>query len=140
MTNNKYGYGKGANSYRAAGEIEGITRLVDDFYAIMDVLPEAKIIRAMHPQDLSESRKKLTYFLSGWLGGPRLYAQYFGGISIPGVHQHLAIGDTERDAWLFCMQKAIDVQDYQDSFKEYLIAQLKVPAERIKQTCMHKTL
>jgi Bacterial-like globin len=49
--------------YQAAGELVGITRLVDEFYANMDSLPEAKVIRDMHPPDLAESRKKLTYFL-----------------------------------------------------------------------------
>ena len=56
--------------YQAAGELVGITRLVDEFYVNMDTLPEAEIIRNMHPHDLTESRKKLTYFLCGWLGGP----------------------------------------------------------------------
>ncbi|MBI5671876.1 MAG: hypothetical protein HZC50_01095 [Nitrospirae bacterium] len=70
--------------YQAAGELAGITRLVDEFYVNMDTLPEAKTIRNMHPEDLTESRKKLTYFLSGWLGGPRLFQQHYGPISIPG--------------------------------------------------------
>ncbi len=135
MQLNEYGYGIDDNSYIAAGGLSGITRLVDDFYDNMDVFPEAKKIRVMHPQDLTESRKKLVYFLSGWLGGPRLYAQHYGGISIPGAHQHLNIGDEERDAWLYCMQKAIDIQPYEQSFKEYLFAQLKIPAERVRQIC-----
>ena len=42
--------------YQAAGELDGITKLVDEFYVKMDTLPEAKIIRAMHPEDLAESR------------------------------------------------------------------------------------
>jgi hemoglobin len=138
MKLNEHGYGVGANSYNAAGGLVGITYLVDDFFSNMDTFPEAKTIREMHPQDLTGSRKKLTYFLSGWLGGPKLYAQHYGGISIPGAHKHLAIGDTERDVWLLCMQKAIDAQQYQGSFKEYLFNQLKIPAERVKQTCAYK--
>ena len=65
--------------------LEGLTKLVDEFYTNMDTLPEARTIRNMHPQDLAESRKKLTYFLSGWLGGPRLFQQHYGPISIPGA-------------------------------------------------------
>jgi len=139
MQHNEHGYGVGANSYHAAGGLVGITSLVDDFFSNMDAFPEAEKIRKMHPQDLSESRKKLTYFLCGWLGGPRLYSEHYGGINIPEVHKHLAIGAAERDAWLLCMQKAIDAQQYQDSFKEYLFTQLKIPAERIRQTCASKT-
>jgi hemoglobin len=60
------------NPYRAAGELAGITSLVDAFYSNMDGFPEASVIRNMHPEDLTESRKKLTYCLCGVLGGPGL--------------------------------------------------------------------
>ena len=133
MPLNEQGSDVGATSYHAAGELAGITRLVDDFYVNMDTLPEAEIIRKMHPQDLAESRKKLTYFLCGWLGGPKLYSEYYGPISIPGFHKQFPIGSDERDAWLLCMQQAIAVQPFDDQFKEYLLAALSVPAERVRQ-------
>jgi hemoglobin len=133
MQLNEHGYGVGDNSYQAAGELTGIIKLVDDFYDNMDTFSEAATIRKMHPKDSTASRKKLTYFLSGWMGGPRLYTDHYGPISIPGFHKNFAIGDAERDAWLLCMQKAIAAQPYQDSFKEYLFAQITIPAERVKQ-------
>ena len=123
----------GTTPYQEAGELAGITRLVDAFYINMDTLPEAETIRNMHPHDLAESRKKLTYFLCGWLGGPRLYSEHYGPISIPGVHKQFPIGYEERDAWIFCMQQAIAVQPYRDAFKEYLLAALRIPAERVRQ-------
>jgi hemoglobin len=126
-------YGTLDASYQAAGELAGITALVDAFYGYMETLPEAAKIRAMHPQDLAESRRKLSYFLSGWLGGPKLYAEHYGGIRIPLFHKPFPIGDAERDAWLLCMQKAIAEQPYTDDFKDYLLTQLRVPAERIRQ-------
>ena len=119
--------------YQAAGELAGITRLVDEFYVNMDTLPEAEIIRSMHPEDLTESRKKLTYFLCGWLGGPRLFQQHYGPISIPGFHKPFSIGYEERDAWLLCMQRAIAVQPYSTQFKDYLLAALSIPAERVRE-------
>lgn len=39
------------------------------------------------------------------------------------------------DAWMLCMQKAVAEQPYEESFKHYLLAQLAVPAERIRQAC-----
>lgn len=124
------GYGVGDASYQAAGGIEGIQQWVNDFYDCMETLPAAATIRAMHPQDLSESRRKLAYFLSGWLGGPRLYKQHYGSIAIPTAHSHLAIGIPERDAWLLCMRHALDRQPFASDFKDYLLEQLFVPAER----------
>jgi hemoglobin len=119
--------------YQAAGELAGITRLVDEFYLNMDMLPEAETIRNMHPEDLTESRKKLTCFLSGWLGGPKLFQQHYGPISIPGFHKQFPICYEERDAWLLCMQRAIAVQPYSAPFKDYLLAALSIPAERVRQ-------
>ncbi len=119
--------------YQAAGELVGITRLVDEFYLNMDTLPEAETIRRMHPDDLTESRKKLTYFLCGWLGGPRLFQQHYGPISIPGAHKRFPIGYEERDAWLLCMQRALAVQPYSAEFKDYLLAALSIPAERVRE-------
>ena len=119
--------------YQAAGELAGITRLVDQFYTYMDTLPEAETIRNMHPPDLTESRRKLTYFLCGWLGGPRLFQQHYGPISIPGAHKRFPIRYEERDAWLLCMQRALAVQPYSDQFKDYLLAALSIPAERVRQ-------
>jgi len=59
-TNLQFGYQD--HSYRAAEELEGITKLVDDFYQVMDSLPRAKRIRDMHPKNLVISRDKLTLF------------------------------------------------------------------------------
>lgn len=119
--------------YQEAGELAGITRLVDEFYINMDRLPEAETIRSMHPQDLTESRRKLTYFLCGWLGGPKLFQQHYGPISIPAFHKKFPIGYEERDAWLLCMQRALAVQPYSDQFKDYLLAALNIPAERVRE-------
>jgi len=135
MSTETYNYGTGDSSYRAAGEIAGIQRLVNAFYDVMDTLPEAQTIRAMHPADLSESRDKLACFLSGWLGGPRRYAKTYGPISIPSVHRHLAIGEQESQAWLRCMALALQDQPYDAQFKTYLLEQLSVPAKRIEQAC-----
>ncbi len=124
-------YGDGDTSYRAAGGSEGIRQLVDDFYDFMATIPEAADILAMHPSDLQLSRDKLSCFLCGWLGGPRLYAECYGDISIPAVHMHLNIGPAERDAWLLCMRQAIEKQDYHPHFKVYLYEQLCIPAFRV---------
>ncbi|MET1256032.1 group II truncated hemoglobin [Aliikangiella maris] len=125
-------YGFGDTSFHAAGGEAGIWKLVDEFYDYMETLPLARKILLMHPEDLQISRDKLFRFLCGWLGGPRLFQQKYGPISIPGVHAHLTIGIKERDAWLICMKKSIEQQDYESDFKEYLFNQLCFPAERVR--------
>lgn len=128
-------YGFSDTSFLAAGGEQGIRKLVDSFYQFMNELPEAAIIRAMHKPDLTESRDKLTLFLCGWMGGPKLYNEKYGSINIPRDHSHLPIGDTERDAWLLCMERAIALQNYSQEFGTYLLAQLRIPAERIAVVC-----
>lgn len=122
-------YGQGDASFQAAGGEAGIRQLVDSFYHHMSKLPEAETIFNMHPSDLEVSRDKLARFLCGWLGGPRRYREKYGPIAIPSAHRHLEIGPAERDAWLLCMEKALEQQPYAPEFKEYLLEQLAVPAE-----------
>ena len=133
-------FGVNDSSFQAAGGVEGIYKLVDEFYRIMDEAPEASIIRKMHPADLSSSRDKLARFLCGWLGGPRLYAEKYGPISIPNVHAHLGIGEAERDAWLACMEKAVARQPFSPEFAAYLMKQLRIPAQRVVLTCAESTV
>lgn len=137
-TNTNRPYGEGDATYQAAGGLEGITRLVDRFYDLMDTLPEAREIREMHPQDLSLSRKKLVYFLSGWTGGPKLYSEHFGSITIPSAHSHLPVDMTGKNSWLLCMETALKELDYPDEFRLYLIQQLSIPAESIRLLCEFK--
>jgi hemoglobin len=51
-----------------------IDRLVEGFYRRMDVLPEAKGIRAMHAADLEPTKNVLKRYLCEWMGGPKLYS------------------------------------------------------------------
>jgi len=125
-------YRIGDTAFKAAGGQEGIRRLVDCFYQLMDERPETAAIRSMHADDLTESREKLTLFLCGYLNGPELFEQKYGPIRLPGAHRHLPIGTQERDAWLACMKTAIDSQAYEASFKEHFFRRLCVPADRVR--------
>ena len=124
-------YGTENQSYLAAGEFDGLFKLVTDFYEVMSTEPFAKTIRDMHPEDLEVSIDKLAHFLSGWLGGPKLFQKKHGSISIPGVHRPFVIDMPEHDAWLLCMEMALVKQDYTQEFRDYLLEQLKFPAGRI---------
>ena len=93
--------------YDLLGGDAAVHRLVTRFYNLMDSVPEYYIIRKLHPADLAGSREKLYLFLSGWLGGPQLYAEKFGHPMLRARHLPFAIGLAERDAWLACMKQAM---------------------------------
>jgi len=125
-------YREGDNQFRIAGGVEGITKLVNDFYDEMETIPEARKILFMHPTDLTESRDKLARFLYGYLDGPDLYEEKYGPIHLAPAHAHLAIGTSEKEAWLLCMKKALEKQDYPEEFKTFLLKRLSVPAENCR--------
>jgi len=131
-TNETENYGFEDATYQAVGGHEDLVKLVDAFYHAMDTLPEAAKIRSMHPSSLILAADKLVHFLSGWMGGPRIYGEKYGSINIPQAHQHILIDEADRDAWLLCMKHALEECAYPESLHDYLMAQLFVPAERIR--------
>ncbi|MHB0990822.1 MAG: group II truncated hemoglobin [Burkholderiales bacterium] len=106
--------------YQQIGGADGIKQLVARFYALMDEIPEARTIRALHPSDLTQSRARLFMFLSGWLGGPQLYAERYGHPRLRQKHQPFPIGEAERDAWMLCMTRALDEQAIAPPLRERL--------------------
>lgn len=93
--------------YEQLGGEAALSALVARFYRYMDTLPEARAIRAMHPEDLAVSEEKLFMFLSGWLGGPSLYIQRYGHPFLRKRHLPFAITTPEADAWMLCMRRAL---------------------------------
>jgi hemoglobin len=85
-----------------------VDRLVDLFYQRMDTLPEARHIRSLHPADLGPINALLKKYLAEWLGGPKRYSSERGHPRLRARHLPFPIGDAERDAWLLCMNGAID--------------------------------
>jgi hemoglobin len=107
--------------YELLGGDVGVRQLTSDFYGLMDTLPEAAPIRAMHKGDLAEMTDKLGTFLIGWLGGPQRYQERFGRVIIPLAHRPFSIGPDERDQWLMCMQGALEKTSLDASMKARLM-------------------
>lgn len=126
------------NSYEQLGAYNGILALTNRFYDIMSKNPEAKRIRTMHPEDLSATRENLALFLYGWLGGPSLYLEKYGSINLTHLHALLDINTTDRDMWLSCMAQALQEQVSDKKLRDNLLKRLKIPAEKIRQTCAQR--
>ena len=107
--------------YEALGGEATVRQLVDRFYDLMDTLPEAQGIRALHPADLAGSREKLFLFLTGWLGGPPLYVERFGHPRLRARHLPFSIAESERDQWLLCMQQAVNELDVEPQWRAFLM-------------------
>jgi hemoglobin len=120
------------NPFEALGGEEGVVALVDRFYELMDTLPEAAPIRAMHAGDLELIRDKLATFLIGWMGGPQRYHEKFGRVVIPVAHRPFDIGPDERDQWLLCMQRALEDRHVDPEW----VALIMRPMQQMAEMCM----
>ncbi len=119
--------------YQRLGGEATVRRLVVRFYELMATVPEARVIRAMHPADLSGSSDKLFKFFSGWLGGPPLYVQEYGHPFLRARHLPFAIGEVERDAWMFCMTTALDEMGLEDALlRQHLLQSLRGVADHMR--------
>ena len=107
--------------YQRLGEEAGIRQLVARFYALMDELPEAYAVRQMHPESLAGSAQSLFEFLSGWFGGPPLYAQKKGHPRLRMRHAPYAVSPMMRDEWMLCMTQAISEQVTDASLRQWLV-------------------
>jgi hemoglobin len=94
--------------FQRIGGAAAVDRLVESFYARMDILAEAKTIRAMHAPELGPMKEILKQYLSEWLGGPKRYSAEKGHPRLRQRHLPFAIGEAERDAWLLCMRGAME--------------------------------
>jgi len=118
--------------YERLGGEAALRKLVNRFYDLMDTLPEAKRIRALHPADLAGSRDKLFKFLSGWLGGPPLYMEEFGHPRLRARHLPFPIGTAERDAWLQCMEQALAETEMEELLRIHLLQSLRNTADHMR--------
>lgn len=114
------------------GGDDGIRRLVDRFYDLMDTAPEAANIRALHATSLKVSREKLYKFMSGWTGGPPLYVEQYGHPRLRMRHFPFPIGGRERDEWLWCMDAALAEHDMPEATRRHLRARLHDLADHMR--------
>lgn len=117
--------------FERIGGDDGLKQLVGLFYDNMNTLPEARLIRDLHPRDLRSSREKLFMFLSGWMGGPDRYIAAFGHPRLRARHLPFSIGIQERDQWLLCMHKALDELDIDSMFKQQLMSSFTQTADHM---------
>jgi len=96
--------------YDRVGGETGLRALVETFYDIVEFEPEGRELHLLHLRGhgVAHSRIEQFAFLSGFLGGPRLYVEMHGHSNVREMHAHVEIGASVRDAWLNCMSIAID--------------------------------
>lgn len=96
--------------YELIGQEQGARALANRFYDIMAEEEYAKPLYDMHPQPLDRIRQVFFEFLSGWLGGPDLFVEKYGHPMLRKRHMPFPIDQDLRNQWMFCMNKALDIE------------------------------
>ncbi|MEZ5793240.1 group II truncated hemoglobin [Albidovulum sp.] len=90
------------------GEVP-LRHLVEDFYDLIETLPEGESLRKLHLRGhgLAHVREEQFNFLSGFLGGRRYYEEKHGHMDVRRMHAHVPISVQDAEDWLFCMDHAL---------------------------------
>ncbi|KLN59065.1 cyanoglobin [Kiloniella spongiae] len=86
-----------------------LRKLVEDFYDLIETIPEGKALRKLHLRGhgLDHVRTEQFNFLSGFLGGRRYYEEKYGHMDIKLMHAHIPISEQDAEDWLMCMDYAL---------------------------------
>ncbi len=109
--------------YEQIGGREAVERLAERFYDLMEERePE---LTALHQQDAPgkvsrRSRDRFAQFLVGWLGGPQDYVAANGHPRLRMRHARVRVDVAMRDAWLRCMNQAMQDEAVPPELESFL--------------------
>ncbi len=108
--------------YDAIGGQDGIIILVNLFYDFVESTPEGRPVAKLHLRGhgIAHARIELVNFLSGFLGGPSLFAEKWGHSNVRLIHDHVNINPEARDSWMACMDMTMTQLEYDDELKQRL--------------------
>lgn len=115
------------NPFEAIGGKEVIDKLVETFYSKVKVHP---LLAPIFPADLTETARVQKQFLTQFLGGPELYSNEHGHPMLKARHMPFPITAERADAWLECMDEAMNDIELKGSIRDFLF-------ERLNQTAQH---
>lgn len=107
---------------------ERLSQLVDAFYARVAMHPKLKPI---FPDDLTETARKQKQFMTQYLGGPNIYSEEHGHPRLKARHNPFPITPERAQAWLECMDEALDEIELTGKFRETFYNRLVLTAHHM---------
>jgi hemoglobin len=117
--------------YDGIGGQEKISELVDSFYKRVAKHPE---LVPIFPSELTETARKQKQFLTQFFGGPPLYIEEHGHPMLRRRHLEFPITPTRKDAWLKCMEDAINEVNIEEPYRTAMLERLTLTAEHMMNT------
>lgn len=93
--------------YERLGGESGLSALVDKYLEILQSNPAYAELSRQYVNGMAHYRARMLEYLTGWFGGPALYAQKHGFPKLRENHQRLRITAELRDLWFGCMLQAL---------------------------------
>lgn len=93
--------------YETVGGQEVVAKVTIAFYDLIATEPCYAELRALHPEDLSETRASLEGFLAAWLGGPKDWFAHNPGKCIMSAHARVPITPETTQQWIEAMARAM---------------------------------
>lgn len=104
---------------------EKLKELIHAFYKRVDVHP---LLRPLFPDDLKETIRKQIQFQTQYLGGPNLFTQEHGHPMMRARHMRFKITPDHAQAWLECMNEAMDEVGLEGPLREQYFQRLVLTA------------
>ena len=91
------------------GGEDALRALVERFYDLVETDPRGENLKLLHLRGhgVAHSRLEQFDFLSGFLGGPRYYAERHGHMDVRQIHAHVPISQEVAETWLELMDQAL---------------------------------
>ena len=109
--------------FELIGGADKVHALAERFYDLMEERePELAKLHVCTPDGKIDrgARLRFAMFLVGWLGGPDDYIREHGHPRLRMRHGRVLVNIAMRDAWLRCMQAAMDEQGITGEVRTFL--------------------
>ena len=117
--------------YEAIGGYEVIEKLAKALYKRVGKHPD---LIPIFPEDLTETARRQTLFLTQFLGGPPIFSEERGHPMLRRRHLPFEITPTRRDAWLACMDGAMDEVQIPEPYRTAIFERLTLTAGHMMNT------
>ncbi|MDM5198634.1 globin [Fictibacillus enclensis] len=117
--------------YEHLGGEAVLKEMVTNFYGFVK---QDEVLAPLFPEDLTETARKQTQFLTQFLGGPSLYTMEHGHPMLRARHMPFPITNRHAKAWLGCMEKAMDSVSLQGPLRDFIISRLTMTAYHMVNT------
>jgi hemoglobin len=111
--------------FEAIGGTQTIRRIVAAFYPKVQA---HLLLGPLFPENIDPVMEKQVLFLTQFFGGPALYSEQYGHPMMRAKHLPFEITPKRAEAWLGCMEQALNEIGLQPELKKIMLERLQGPA------------